>query len=133
MKRILLTVVAFFYLGTSSGATVHFHYCMGKLANWGLTQTQKDNCELCGMSKKEIKKNSCCKDDFKQAKIDNSKKSVQPVYQFNPTVVVLTDHIFKYDTDQVILSNKAIQSVYSNAPPEKECIPIFIRNCTYRI
>lgn len=133
MKKILFTILAFFYLGVSSGATVHFHYCMGKLVNWGLTQAQKDSCELCGMSKKEIKENSCCKDDFKQAKIDNSKKSIPPVYQFKPAIVVLTNHIFKYDPQQVILSNLAIPSAYSNAPPEKEHIAIFVRNCTYRI
>lgn len=130
MKRALLTLLAIFYLSVSSGATVHFHYCMGKLVKWSLTQPKKDNCELCGMSKKGVKKNACCKNDYKQAKIDTSKKAAQTVYQFNPPVV-LTSSIFGYSSALVVSTETLNKAVYGNAPPEKECVPIFIRNCTY--
>ncbi len=132
MKRALLTLLAIFYLSVSSGATVHFHYCMGQLVKLSLTQPQKDNCELCGMSKKEVKKHACCKDDYKQPKVDTSKKTAQIIYQFNPPVVLI-DHQFAYFNNQLALTVQQDQVVYANAPPEKACIPIFIRNCTYRI
>lgn len=132
MKRALFTFLAIFYLSVSSGATVHFHYCMGQLVKLSLNQPQKDNCGVCGMSKKGVKKHSCCKDDYKQAKVDTSKKTAQTVYQFNAPVVAI-DHQYGAVTDLIVLSNETNKAVYGHAPPESECVPIFIRNCTYRI
>ncbi len=132
MKRILLTFVAFFYLGTSSGATVHFHYCMGELVKWGLTTPDEGNCEFCGMTKNATEKNSCCKNDYKQAKIDQSKKSTQLVYEFKQFPAVF-QHTFKSDTYQIALLAQKTNTVFSNAPPEWLSVPVFIRNCTYRI
>ncbi len=132
MKRALLTLFAIFFLSVSSGATVHFHYCMGKLVNWGLTAPQKEQCDLCGMSKKQVKKNNCCKDDYKQAKIDNSKKVTATSYQFNPPVVI-NNPIFDPINELIALPAQFLQAVYANAPPEQVGVAIFIRNCTYRI
>lgn len=132
MKRILLTIVAFFYLGTSSGATVHFHYCMGELVKWGLTSQKEGNCEFCGMTKNATKKSSCCKDDYKQAKVDQSKKATQLVYEFKQFSAVIQP-TFRNDAYQVALSALKTNTVFSNAPPERLSVPVFIRNCTYRI
>ncbi|KQC00850.1 hypothetical protein [Pedobacter sp. Hv1] len=132
MKRALFTFLAIFYLSVSSGATVHFHYCMGQLVKLSLNQPQKDNCGVCGMSKKEVKKHSCCKDDYKQAKVDTSKKTAQTVYQFNAPVVAV-DQQYGAVTDPIVLSSETNKAVYGHSPPESECVPIFIRNCTYRI
>ena len=132
MKRILLTFLALFYLGVSSGATVHLHYCMGELANWSLLKSDESKCEFCGMTKNATKKSSCCKDDVKQAKIDQSKKSAQLVYEFKqvPAVVPVS---FKNYVNQLALSAQKTHTVFSNAPPEKLRVPVFIQNCTYRI
>lgn len=132
MKRALLTLLAIFFLSVSSGATVHFHYCMGKLVDWGLSAPQQEQCGLCGMSKKQVKKNSCCKDDYKQAKIDNSKKIATTIYQFNPPIVINNATLGEANK-LIALPNQLNKAVYSNAPPEQERVPIFIRNCTYRI
>ncbi|MBK8522228.1 MAG: hypothetical protein IPL54_15650 [Chitinophagaceae bacterium] len=35
-EKFITAILAVLYLGTSSGATIHMHYCMGKLAEWGL-------------------------------------------------------------------------------------------------
>ncbi|MFF5383314.1 HYC_CC_PP family protein [Pedobacter suwonensis] len=132
MKRILLTILAFFYLGVSSGATVHLHYCMGELVKWSLTTPDEGNCELCGMTKNATKKNSCCKDDYKQAKVDQSKKATQLVYEFKQFPAVF-QHTFNSDAHQIALSALKTNTVFSNAPPERLSVPVFIRNCTYRI
>lgn len=132
MKRILLTFLAFFYFGVSSGATVHLHYCMGELVNWSLLKSEEGKCEFCGMTKNAAKKSSCCKDDVKQAKIDQSKKSNQLVYVFKqvPAVIQVT---FKSYVNQLALSAQQTATVFSNAPPERLSVPFFIKNCTYRI
>ena len=45
MKKTIIAIVAFFYLVISSGFTVHIHYCMNKLAGWGLFHLDKDTLE----------------------------------------------------------------------------------------
>lgn len=133
MKKLLFTLLACFYLGISSGATVHFHYCMGELVNLGLTKAQKDKCEFCGMPKEEGQKKACCSDETKQANVDTSKKTTTTVYQFSPTVVLLANPIFKNDSDLLSISNETNFSFHHKETQEKECIPIFLRNCNYRI
>ncbi len=51
MKKIFATILAFVYITTSIGATVHFHYCMDKLASWGFSDEQNGACSFCGMAK----------------------------------------------------------------------------------
>ena len=132
MKRLLLTLLTVFYLGTSSGAVVHLHYCMGELVNLSLTKSEQSTCGLCGMTKTESSKNSCCKDDSKQAKLDQSKKTNQLVYSFKqfPATVISS---FKSDVYHLALLTQQVKTVYGNAPPERLSVPVFIRNCTYRI
>ena len=49
MKKVLAIILAFVYLTSSMGATVHLHYCMGKLASWSLIDHESKNCAECGM------------------------------------------------------------------------------------
>lgn len=133
MKKILLTILAVFYLGVSSGATVHFHYCMGKLVSWGLEkQSTGKVCEFCGMPKTAAKKKSCCKDTAQQAKVEKSQKVNQAVYKFEQpaTAIVLPEFFVNY---QLEIPVKITREALSNAPPDGQQIPVFIKNCTYRI
>ena len=47
MKKFITAILAVLYLGTSSGATIHMHYCMGKLADWGLGHKNSKTCGQC--------------------------------------------------------------------------------------
>lgn len=132
MKRILLCILACFYLGISSGATVHFHYCMGQLVKLGLSAPQKTPCPFCGMEKKEASKKSCCKDDYTQAKVDQSQKTDPVQHQFQPLCPVLSP-ASDWKSCVAVLPIESHSINLKNAPPEKEPVPVFIRNCTYRI
>lgn len=135
MKRILLTIFAVFYLGVSSGATLHFHYCMGELVSWGLHKHTKDICEFCGMPKKAAHgktKKSCCQDEQQQAKVDKSQKADTTIYQFNaPSSAILQPVPFA--DYQVQVPVKINREALSNAPPYGRAVPVFLKNCTYRI
>jgi hypothetical protein len=80
MKKVLVTILAFLYLSSSMGATIHLHYCMGKLASWGLIDHESKNCMQCGMVKKSASSHSaelkteCCRDEHKQIKTDKDQK-----------------------------------------------------------
>ena len=132
MKRILLTFLAIFYLGIPQGATVYFHYCMGELVQLGMTDSKKSTCEFCGMTQKESEEESCCKDEVKQTKVDNSQKTALVHYQFEQTPVIIPKNII-WHANAVQIPLELNKTSLSNAPPLRQHVPVFIRNCTYRI
>jgi len=69
MKKFFLLILAFAYLGTSSGATIYIHQCMGKTIEWDLQGDEGHNCEKCGMHKNAA--NDCCQDHVKMVKMQN--------------------------------------------------------------
>lgn len=132
MKKILLTFMAFFYLAVASGAGVSFHYCMGELVDWSLVQSEHHACEFCGMEKKENAKEPCCKDVQHQAKVDQAQKANAQLFKFEQSVFVLPQ---AKPTDGYLLPivTTISQEERGNAPPLTQQVPIFIKNCTYRI
>ena len=70
MKRLLVTILAILYLGTSTGATIHMHYCMGKLVDMKLWHSGRDKCGNCGMKKSKACAKKCCKDEHKLVKLE---------------------------------------------------------------
>ncbi|MCX2454113.1 hypothetical protein OQX61_22780 [Pedobacter sp. PLR] len=133
MKRILLTIIATFYLGISSGSTLHFHYCMGELVSWGMEQEARGElCELCGMPKGTSTDKSCCKDQKQDTKVDQSQSASQTVYQFNPPFQAILPVALFLDY-AVEIPVKITREALSNAPPDGKKVPVFLKNCTYRI
>jgi hypothetical protein len=132
MKKILLTILTIFYLGTSSGASVHFHYCMGKLVSWGLAKETAEICDFCGMQKSASKKKSCCKDIEQKAKVEKSQKAGQTIYKFDhlSAVIILPELYTEY---QAPIPVKITREALSNAPPDGQQLPVYLKNCTYRI
>lgn len=131
MKRILLTILTVFYLGVASGATVHFHYCMGELVRWTLNKPDQAVCEFCAVPKKSCEK-SCCKEGSKQAKIDKSHQTTDVIYQFKQApVALLNKPAWNFTVVSIPLNTG--NSFLNKAPPITEDIPVFIRNCTFRI
>lgn len=132
MKKLLLTILAIFYLGIASGASVHFHYCMGKLVSWGLEKEMTGACDFCGMPKAESKKKSCCKDIEQKAKVEKSQKAGQTIYKFEQisTAVLQPELFVRY---QATVPVKITREALSNAPPDGQLIPVYLKNCTYRI
>jgi hypothetical protein len=131
MKKAVVLLLSILYITTSSGATLHLHYCMGELVELGLWKNDNNKCENCGMTKSG-KSGDCCKDDHKQVKGEKDQKLV------NTTI------------NQIVLSGEALAASYtlpanvnvpsailenpsSNAPPRSSKIDYYILNCTYRI
>ncbi|WP_207533458.1 HYC_CC_PP family protein [Desertivirga arenae] len=130
MKKVLVTILAIFYLGVSSGATMQFHYCMGRLVEWGLAVQKSENCDKCGMSLGTTK--DCCKTSAKEFKIESSYKTSDHQFLLKASALDLLS--FDYPASiqsfpQIIGSDHP----YSNAPPGISSIPVFIRNCNFRI
>jgi hypothetical protein len=138
MKKVLSAILAFVYLSTSMGATIHLHYCMGKLASWGLIDHESKNCAQCGMEKKTstshcmAAKMDCCKDEHKQIKTDKDQK-------------LFPSEFSKYNNlfHEIALNENDIQSVKTfsisieypntNAPPLSDKLPLFVLYRNFRL
>lgn len=77
MKKLLTFIIAIFYLASSTGATVRLHYCMGKLANWGVGYDQSRLCTKCGMSE-SLDIAGCCNDEHTYIKNHSDQEIAYP-------------------------------------------------------
>ncbi|HEY1009930.1 MAG: HYC_CC_PP family protein [Daejeonella sp.] len=130
MKNLIVTILAVFYLGVSSGASVYVHYCMGKVVESGFVSKEGKACNECGM--KADKPGDCCKHDSKELKIDSAQKTSSNSFDFSV-----------FGTDLPSNRNSGIPQIFttalieeqpvSNSPPRTDSTPVFIRNCIFRI
>jgi hypothetical protein len=131
MKKFLVTILALIYMFTSTGATVHMHYCMGQLVNWGLWHEQSPSaCHYCGMDKNQ--KDNCCKDDHKFIKNNNDQKIAETAVTLIQAFSLAETTTFSQFTAPVIAS---VTETYplSNAPPRTNATAIHISNCVFLI
>jgi hypothetical protein len=130
MKKIIIAIVAFFYLVISSGFTVHMHYCMNKLAGWGLFHSDKDKCGICGMHKGDTK--GCCKDEHKAVRFINDQKVTDNSFVNTPPLAQAL-HIYIVSGYSIIDLQPEYYEFHDLPPPYLLSIPVFIRNCNFRI
>ena len=137
MKKLLATILAFVYLSTSMGATIHLHYCMGKLASWGLINHESKNCAYCGMVKQNpdsqsaMAKKGCCKDEHKQIQTDKDQK-LSPPESFKYTLSEAFAINDSYHQGIKVFSS-AIEHPSANAPPLIGNLPLFLVFRNFRL
>ena len=138
MKKILATILAFIYLSTSMGATLHLHYCMGKLVSWGLLDQENKSCTFCGMPKKATgnhcvkAQKGCCKDEHKQIKTDKDQKVVQSEFQLLklfPVACAVSHQVLQ----DFHVSSFTTGYPTANAPPGTGKAPVFLLHRNFRI
>jgi hypothetical protein len=128
MKKLLVFILAVFYLGTSMGATVNLHYCMGRLIDWDFSHNVKRTCDNCGM--KKVKKHGCCQDKYKVLQVEKDQKAESTYHPGAPVAIAVTT-IFPSFSVPVPASLTEAWPV-SNSPP-RSAIPARIRYCIFRI
>ena len=130
MKKTLVTILALVYLTVSSGATIHLHYCMGKLMSWGLSDKKDGKCGACGMQKAGHK--GCCHDEQKLVKSEKDQIAHQFAFQF---LNISTDAIaFNYMQLPLLYPHSTVlENPTAHAPPRLGAVPIFVINCSFRI
>jgi hypothetical protein len=130
MKKILVTILALVYLSVSSGATVHVHYCMGKLMNWSLSDKKDGKCGTCGMQKSVHK--GCCQDEQKQLKIEKDQKVSETAFQFHTISSVAVAHSY-LSLPSIYFLSRISDIPVAHAPPQPGAVPIFVLNRNFRI
>lgn len=130
MKRYLIFIFTLFYFSAASGATVEFHYCMGKLVEWGMAKPSESKmCSNCKMKMKDSK--DCCKKNQQQVKIEKAQKA-EFSFDFKscPTLIAVPQ---VFEPGLPLIHQQVTGIHYSNAPPRTEKTPVFLRLRTFRI
>lgn len=128
MKRLFILTVALLYLGTAMGVGLNFHYCFGQLASVKLYQ----NTPSCKFIRK-TRLPDCCKSKHIALKVKDSHQPSQYTFAAKNMVVALPAQAFanfQFYLPQLILKKQG-----SRSPPEAPVfnLPVFLKNCTFRI
>lgn len=132
MKNFIAAIVALLYISTSTGAAIHMHYCMGKLADWSLARNTSKSCGKCGMEKSAKKVNGCCTDEHKFFKNNADQKIGEVSFPILRALVsLLPVSFFELPSVNILLVSQDYP--VSHGPPLISSIPIFILNRTFLI
>ena len=131
MRKLSVLILAILYISISTGATVHVHYCMGKLAGWGFGQDDSKTCGKCGMPKHE-KDNGCCKDKHKFIKSNTDQKITESAFQsIQLKAFFLPSSLF--DISNIDFHSVTDEIPDAHAPPQTYGVAVYIRNCVFLI
>ncbi|RFS19460.1 hypothetical protein DVR12_22770 [Chitinophaga silvatica] len=119
-------------MGTSTGATFHIHYCMGKLVDVKLGHNDAKKCSKCGDMQSTICAKKCCKDEYKTVKLTKDQKVAVNTVQAMQQVATATTVSF-VDLPLIYSISMVEEYPVSNAPPRSGKVPSYILNCIYRI
>jgi hypothetical protein len=131
MKRIAALILFLIYLVPSTGATLHYRYCMGEMIDLSFWGNKEKDCGKCGMEMKGPENNGCCNDEHKWIKlVDDQALSTTDL------------HAFKVQSDAVVSANSII-SIYpfrnttclvESKARVRCCKPSpYLLNCVFRI
>ena len=108
MKKYLLVILTFLYLGVSSGIILNIHHCMGKIVEVDLWQN-----DICPSCKEKKQTHHCCSTDTQLVKMTVDQNIDQiPVIDYTPVALSLLFDI----NDLLVLSEagrlNSIQSLF---------------------
>ncbi|WP_147202018.1 HYC_CC_PP family protein [Segetibacter aerophilus] len=125
MKKFFVTILTFIYLVTTTGATLHTHYCMGKV--FSVDFVKKDGCTKCGMQTSE----DCCKDELKVIKVnDNHQQAINEISSAPAFAIVEKQYTIAADT---LSSTTLASAIYNNSPPNSSGTSLCVLYCVFRI
>ena len=132
MRKFFISILALVYITSSIGATIHLHYCMGKLANWDIGQNISKTCAKCGMKKTDNENNGCCKDEKKFVKIITDQKIDETAFQLMHSFSVLLP-INSIELPSINFTSVIIANNFGHASLPDDSVAVYIRNCVFLI
>ena len=125
MKKFLVTILALVYLATTTGATLHMHYCMGEI--YSVDLAKKDGCTKCGMEAGD----DCCTDELTVIKVKDNHQLISNDINFAPSLVALLPN---YNIAPPAINEIALTSATNNnSPPGSSGTSLYIINSVFRL
>lgn len=132
MKKFVAVILALLYITTSTGATLHMHYCMGELADWDFGMTKSESCGQCGMEKNGDNDNGCCKDEQAFIKNDRDQVAAPSGFHFaSPASIALPVPFIEFPPVNIVSVTEA--NPLNHAPPRSSGTAVYVRNCVFLI
>jgi hypothetical protein len=127
MKKFLIILLMLVYGISSSGMTINLHYCCGKLDGISFLGKQDKGCEMGN----HLKKSSCCNDKQISAKLNADQQSTAKWLQVYKQLIAAPVYSTSYNlfTNQIVTTNRLARGTPVPIFP----VPIFIKNCVFRI
>lgn len=123
-KRISVLTILLLYLCTSTGFALNLHYCGKLLASVTINAPSKKCVPV---------KMKCCHDKNVEVKVKDAHKA-SAANTSGDDLVVFDLPKFLYQTFVAPLKSIELQSKPKRGPPDTLCtVPVYIKNCTYRI
>ena len=112
---------------SSTGATVHLHYCCGKLDDISFSHNAKKGCA----ADKAVGKKSCCDNKHIELKLkadqEAAAKWVHSYKAFDTPVFITASYAF------FIRQHKPVNEYATGPPLAASPLPLFIKNRVFRI
>jgi len=132
VKKVIVTILSILYLTSTTGTSLHMHFCMGKLADWNLVHNESETCSKCGMDKTDEKLNGCCKDEHKFFKNISDQKISETGFQFVKLFATIIPVTF-FEIPDASITTVTEENPVSHAPPRSCGAAVYIRNCVFLI
>lgn len=133
MRKLVSGFFLLIYLGTSTGLTLHTHYCMGRLAGWSLGFELPDVCGRCGMDKSDTKDKGCCKDEHRVLKTSVDQKSHTSSFTLNLPLISPAPSAFYPDPFYIHHQDQDPTNRLDCVTPPLNSIAVYLRNRVFRI
>jgi hypothetical protein len=124
-KRSVIIVLAMLYLTTVSGFALNLHYCFNQLASVNI-DAPANTC-----AKLQDSKMKCCKDQKIQIKVKDAHQNNSPLHwsQFFPIALPVSAFVIFAPAVQ----DQLVANVTERGPPKTPGLPLFLKNCIFRI
>ena len=124
MKRVVFLILSL-YLFSVSGMAAQIHFCGGVLETVSIGFEESTKCCCDG----ESKCNNCCKNE--QIKPSVSNHFSVNFQTINPFTLITIQVLFRPELDINLPLTKV--EAFSSLPFKDYNVPVFIKNCTYRL
>jgi hypothetical protein len=125
LKKLAVILLLMVYGLSSSGMTIQFHYCCGKLKSIQLSPVSE---KQCGMKYMPVSKKKCCDDKQVELKLKGDQKTEQAKFVlFAPDVLQREEFVFN---SQPVVARALTPEIFAPPPLVN---PLYIFYCVYRI
>lgn len=124
-KRSVIIVLAMLYLTTVSGFALNLHYCFNRLASVKVDAPANSCVKL------QSSKMRCCKDQKIEIKVKDAHQNNSPLHwsKFFPIALPVSAFVIFAPAVQ----DQLIANVTERGPPKTSGLPLFLKNCIFRI
>ena len=131
MKRVAALILLMLYFGASTGATIHYHFCMGEMASFSFQQNEEEICGTCGMEKNVSEESGCCTDEQQWIKIEDDQKASAAFFDASNVPLAAISFIILYNN--VFTAQDDSPFTESKAPLRSWQLPAYLLNRVFRI